>query len=53
MFEPKIENVFLSISFNIYFESLKEPSQSDGSFKYPQHIFWLRNKKINFLRTLN
>ena len=20
----------------------------DGSFKYPQHMFWLRNKKINF-----
>ena len=26
----------------------------DGSFEYPQHIFWLRNKKIVFLLcTLN
>ena len=25
----------------------------DGSFEYPQHMFWLRNKKTNFqLRTL-
>ena len=25
----------------------------DGSFEYPQHIFWLRNKKNNFqLHTL-
>ena len=31
----------------------KEPSHRDGSFEYPQHMFWLRNKKINFqLRTL-
>ena len=21
---------------------------SDGSFEYPQHMFWLRNKKNNF-----
>ena len=26
----------------------KQPSQLDGSFEYPQHIFWLRNKKNNF-----
>ena len=31
----------------------KEPSHRDGSFEYPQHRFWLRNKKNNFqLRTL-
>ena len=31
----------------------KEQSQWDGSFEYPQHMFQLRNKKINFLvRTL-
>ena len=31
----------------------KEPSYRDGSFEYPQHMFWLRNKKTNFqLRTL-
>ena len=30
------------------FVCLKEPSHRDGSFEYPQHMFWLRNKKINF-----
>ena len=30
-----------------------EPSNGDGSFEYPKHMFWLRNKKYNFqLRTL-
>ena len=27
----------------------KELSHRDGSFEYPQHMFWLRNKKNNFL----
>ena len=27
----------------------KEPSHWDGSFEYPQHMFWLRNKKNNYL----
>ena len=26
----------------------KEPSHGDGSFEYPQHMFWLRNKKYDF-----
>ena len=26
----------------------KVPSHRDGSFEYPQHMFWLRNKKNNF-----
>ena len=31
----------------------KEPSHRDGTFEYPQHMFWLRNKKNNFqLRTI-
>ena len=31
---------------------LKEPSNRDRSFEYPQHMFGLRNKKNNFqLRT--
>ena len=31
----------------------KELSHRDSSFEYPQHMFWLRNKKNNFqLRTL-
>ena len=25
----------------------KVPSHRDGSFEYPQHLFWLRNKKTN------
>ena len=46
------ENIFLLISFNIYFGSSKELSHWDGSFEYPQHMFWLRNKKIKFCYTL-
>ena len=31
----------------------REPSHIDGSFEYPQHMFWLRNKTYNFqLRNL-
>ena len=31
----------------------KEPPHRDGSFEYPQHLFWLRNNKNNYeLRTL-
>ena len=31
----------------------KEPSYGDGSFEYPQHMFWLRNKNYTFqFRTL-
>ena len=30
------------------FGSSEEPSQWDGSFEYPQHMFWLRNKKNHF-----
>ena len=47
-FQRKIVNIFLSISFNICFGCSKEPSQWDSSFEYLQHMFWLRNKKINF-----
>ena len=42
---PSYENIFLSINFNICFGISKEPSQRDSSFKYPQHMFWLINKK--------
>ena len=48
IFERKIVNIFLPISFNICFGGSKEPSHSDSSFEYPQHIFWFRNKKIIF-----
>ena len=47
-FEGKIVNIFLPINFNISYGCSKEP------FENPQHMFWLRNKEINFLvRTLN
>ena len=49
----KIVNIFLSISLNKCFSGLKEPSHWGGSFEYPQHMFWLRNKKISYwLRTI-
>ena len=44
----KIAIIFLSISLNTYFGCSKEPSHRDGSFEYPQHMFWLRNKETNF-----
>ena len=44
-------NIFLLISFNICFGYSKEPSHWDCSFEYPQHMFWLRNKKIKFFIT--
>ena len=43
----KIVNIFLSISFSICFGCSKEPSHRDGSFEYPKHMFWKRNKEIN------
>ena len=47
-FQRKIVNIFLPINFNICCGCSEEPSQ------YPQHMFWLRNKKNKFsLRTLN
>ena len=49
---PKIVNILLSININICFGCSKEPSHWDGSFEHPQHMFWLRNKKIIFEYTL-
>ena len=46
--QHKIIYVFLSIKFNIHFGCSKEHSDRDGSFEYPQHMFCLKNKKINF-----
>ena len=45
----KIVIIFLSINVNMCFGCSKEPSHQVGSFEYPQHMLWLRNKKINFL----
>ena len=47
-FERKIVNIFLPVSFNICFWCSKEPSQRDGSFEYPQHMFWLKKKENDF-----
>ena len=44
----KIVIVFLSISLNMCFGCSKELSDQDGSFEYPQHMFWLSNKKYSF-----
>ena len=46
--QHKIAIIFLSISLNMCFGCSKEPSLRDGSFEYPQHMIWLRNKKIIF-----
>ena len=41
-------NIFASNSFNKYFGCSKELSHEDGSFEYPQHMFWLGNEKNIF-----
>ena len=51
-FWAKIVNIFLPSSFNICFGCSKEPSHWDGSFEYPQHMFWLKSKKINWYALL-
>ena len=38
-FQHKIVNIFLPIILRICFGCSKEPSHSDGSFEYLQHIF--------------
>ena len=54
IFQRKIVNIYLPINFSACFWCSKEPSHWDGSFEYPQHMFWLINKKIVFLfRLLN
>ena len=48
MFELKIVNTFLPISFTICFGCSKEISQQDAYFVYPQHMFWLKIRKLFF-----
>ena len=43
----KMQFFFLS-SLNMCFVCSKEPSHWDGSFEYPEPMFWLRNKEIIF-----
>ena len=53
IFRREIKIIFLPISLNMCFWCSKELSHRDGSYEYPQHMFWLRYKKNNFLlRTL-
>ena len=44
----KIAIIFFSISLNMCFGCSKEPSHRDGSFEYPQHMFWMGNKDNGF-----
>ena len=46
--KSKIVIIFLSISLNVCYWCSKETSHWDGSFEYPQHMVWLRNKKNNY-----
>ena len=46
---PDKQKFVLLIRLNMCFGCSKEPFHRDGSFEYPQHLFWLRNKKNNFL----
>ena len=47
--QQKIVNIFLPIIFSICFGCSKEPPHREGSFEYPQHMFWLRNKIVFLL----
>ena len=47
--DNKIKSEFTYLLVLTYaFGSSKEPSHLDGSFEYPQHMFWMRNKKTIF-----
>ena len=48
---PKLVNIVLPISLTYVLGAQKNHLiemvlLSDGSFEYPQHMFWLRNKNI-------
>ena len=42
----KIAFISLPINLNICFVCSKEPPHRDGSFEYPEHMIWLRNKNF-------
>ena len=49
IFFGKIVSIILFVSFNISLEAQKNSFKvRDCSFEYPQHMFWLKNKKIKF-----
>ena len=47
-YEGKIVIIFLPINLNMCLGCSKELSHWDGSFEYPQHMFWMRNKGNSF-----
>ena len=51
-FQRKIGIIFLPISLKMCFGCSKELSHQVGSFEYPQHMFWLRNRQTIFGSTL-
>ena len=48
-----IKIILSSFKFNICFGCSKEMSHGDSSFEYPQHMFWLRNKKKIFFKQIS
>ena len=53
LFEGKNVIIFLAIILNIFWGAQMNRLVETVQFEYPQHVFWLRNKKINFkLHTL-
>ena len=51
-FQRTIVNIFLPINFNICFGYSKN-RLIETFCEYPQHMFWLRIRKLFLLRTLN
>ena len=49
VYASKIASISLPFNLNMCFGCSKEQSHWASSFEYPQHMFWLRNKKNNFL----
>ena len=50
----KLDFFSYSAVLTYVFGCSKEPSHWEGSFEYPQHMFWMRNKKNSvLLHTLN
>ena len=47
-FVRKTVIIFLAVSLNMCLGCSKESAHRDGSFEYPQHMFWFRDKKIYF-----
>ena len=51
LFEPKFALVFVPINLNMMrFGCSKKRSHGNGSFEYPQHMFWLRNRYFNNIK---